>query len=97
MQFSGASGNGVNGGRPSKKKRQYVRPKATCVTPDQAEAWVWARQHQRVRRSRTAPSSLQRLERLRNMAQIKLRVAVGSQVIPRASQDDQGFAAAQAG
>jgi hypothetical protein len=42
MQFSGASANGANGGRPSKKKEQYIRPKATLVTPDQAEAWVRA-------------------------------------------------------
>jgi hypothetical protein len=40
MQFSGASANGGNGGRPSKKKQPYIRPKANFVTPDQAEAWV---------------------------------------------------------
>ena len=40
MQFSGASANGGNGGRPSKKKQPYIRPKANLVTPDQAEAWV---------------------------------------------------------
>jgi hypothetical protein len=42
MQFSGANANAANGGRPSKKKEQYIRPKATFVTPDQAEAWVRA-------------------------------------------------------
>jgi hypothetical protein len=40
MQFSGTSANGGNGGRPSKKKQPYIRPKANLVTPDQAEAWV---------------------------------------------------------
>jgi hypothetical protein len=40
MQFSSASANGANGGRPSKKKQPYIRPKATFVTPDQAEIWA---------------------------------------------------------
>jgi len=46
MQFSIASAdgtNGGNGGRPSKKKQPYIRPKATRVTPDQAEAEVRAK------------------------------------------------------
>lgn len=46
MQFSIADAdgtNGGNGGRPSKKKRAYVRPEATPVTPDQAEAEVRAK------------------------------------------------------
>ena len=42
MQFSGASANGANGGHPSKKKEQYIRPKAIFVTPNQAEDWVRA-------------------------------------------------------
>jgi hypothetical protein len=43
MRFSSASANGRNGGRLSKKKQPYTRPKATFVTPDQAEAWVKAK------------------------------------------------------
>ena len=46
MQFSSAGGNGANGGnggRPCKKKRPYIRPKATVVTPNQAEAEVRAK------------------------------------------------------
>jgi len=46
MQFSMAgadSANGRNGGRPSKKKQPHVRPKATVVTPDQAEAQLRAK------------------------------------------------------
>jgi len=44
MQLSTADGtNGGNGDRPSKKKRAYLRPKATPVTPDQAEAEVRAK------------------------------------------------------
>jgi hypothetical protein len=43
MQFNSASANGGDGGRPSKKKQPYIRPKATFVTPDQAEAWVRAK------------------------------------------------------
>jgi hypothetical protein len=46
MQFSIAlanSANGRNGGRASKKKQPYVRPKATAVTADQAEAQVRAK------------------------------------------------------
>ena len=35
--------NGWNGGRPSKEKRAYIRPNATPVTPDQAEAAVRAK------------------------------------------------------
>ena len=42
MQFSSAGANSGNGGRPSKKKQPYIRPKATFVTPDQAEAWARA-------------------------------------------------------
>jgi hypothetical protein len=41
MQLSAV--NGANGGRPSKKKQPYIRPKATIVTPDQAEAVVRAK------------------------------------------------------
>ena len=37
------SANGRNGGRRSKKKQPYVRPKVTVVTPDQAEAEVRAK------------------------------------------------------
>ena len=38
MHFSSANDpNGRDDGRPSKKKQQYIPPKATVVTPDQAE------------------------------------------------------------
>jgi hypothetical protein len=37
------SAKGQNGGRPSKKKQPYVRPKAAVVTPDQAETQVRAK------------------------------------------------------
>jgi hypothetical protein len=44
IQYAGAnSAIGRNGGRPSKKKQPYVRPKATVVTPDQAEAQLRAK------------------------------------------------------
>jgi hypothetical protein len=43
MQFSSAGANGRNGGRPSKEKQPYIRPRATFVTPDQAEAWARAK------------------------------------------------------
>ena len=43
MQVSSASASGANGGRPSKKKQAYIRPRATFVTPDQAEAWARAK------------------------------------------------------
>jgi hypothetical protein len=42
-QFSGASVNGANGGRPSKKKKPYIRPKVTVVIPGEAEAEVRAK------------------------------------------------------
>ena len=37
MQFA------ANDARPSKKKEPYIRPKATAVTPDQAEEEVKAK------------------------------------------------------
>jgi hypothetical protein len=40
MQSSGANANGGNGSRSFKKKRTYVRAKATIVTPDQAKIWA---------------------------------------------------------
>lgn len=43
MQFSSAGAHSGNGGRPSKKKQAYIRPKATFVTPDQAEEWARAK------------------------------------------------------
>lgn len=43
MQFNGTnSANAQDGGRPSKKKQPYFPPKATLVTPDQAEEEVKA-------------------------------------------------------
>lgn len=44
MQFNGTnSANAPDGGRPSKKKQPYIPPKATVVTPDQAEEEVKAK------------------------------------------------------
>jgi len=44
MKFSGTGANDAKGsGNPSKKKQPYIRPKATIVTPDQAEAEVRAK------------------------------------------------------
>jgi hypothetical protein len=44
MHFSSANdASGRDEGRPSKKKQPYIPPKATVVTPDQAEEYVKAK------------------------------------------------------
>jgi hypothetical protein len=44
MEFSGTnSANIPDSGRPSKKKKPYIRPQATVVTPDQAQEQVKAK------------------------------------------------------
>jgi hypothetical protein len=43
VQSNGQVQMAQNGGRPPKKKQPYIRPTATIVTPDQAEAWARAK------------------------------------------------------
>jgi len=44
MQFTGTNSASIpDGGRPSKEKQPYIQPKATVVTPDQAEEQVKAK------------------------------------------------------
>jgi hypothetical protein len=78
IQYAGAnSAIGRNGGRPSKKKQLYVRPKATVVTPDQAEAQLRAKTaiESKVRSSRTASNLSLKLESATNKAEIEFRRA----------------------
>jgi hypothetical protein len=43
MEFDGPSTKRARDGNPSKKKRPYIRPKLTLLTPDQAEVELRAK------------------------------------------------------